>query len=311
MTARFVFGRLGMLTSQAMAPDHGDTRAARLQKALDEMSPDERAEKVSAALVRKAFLDALPNVRNTLIDFVALEQRVRALRNEYASARPFPHVVIDDFLPGSSFERVLAAMPGQGPAEPRWNDLNSAMADGRPAQTEKLHLDNALLMRPILRELMGELNCAAFLTLLGQLTGIHGLLSDPYLTGAGVHVVRPGGMLRVHTDFREHPTLNLDRRLNLLLYMNPDWKEAYGGHLELWNEDSTRVVRRILPIANRCVIFGTTDRSFHGHPRPLTCPDDRHRQSIALYYFTTKPRDAGSKPSYTTNWQVLPDEGER
>jgi Rps23 Pro-64 3,4-dihydroxylase Tpa1-like proline 4-hydroxylase len=260
------------------------------------------------AMFRKNFLAVLPAVRDTLIDFKAFCDQSLALRKQYQAAQPFPHIVIDDFLPAESFDLVLRAMPKFGDPELKWSDLGANLPDGRPAQAEKFHLDNLLLMKPPLRQLIQELSSAAFMVLLGQLTGIHGLVPDAYLTGAGVHIVRNGGMLRVHTDFAEHPALNLDRRLNLLLYMNPEWKEEYGGHLELWNADMTRKEKEILPVANRCVIFNTTDQSFHGHPKALTCPNDRARQSIALYYFTPKARPEGEKVAYRTNWQLLPDE---
>jgi Rps23 Pro-64 3,4-dihydroxylase Tpa1-like proline 4-hydroxylase len=114
--------------------------------------------------------------------------------------------------------------------------------------------------------------------------------------------------LRVHADFRRHITYNLQRRLNLLLYMNEDWTQEYGGHLELWDPQMTACVRRILPVANRCVIFNTSARSFHGHPRPLTCPEGRLRQSIALYYYTADPAREADDSHHATNWQELPEE---
>ena len=97
-------------------------------------------------------------------------------------------------------------------------------------------------------------------------------MTDALLQGGGVHLVKPGGLLRVHADFNKHPSFQLRRRLNLLLYFNVDWREEYGGHLELWNRDVSQCVQRILPIANRCVIFNTSSDSYHGHPRRAELP---------------------------------------
>jgi Rps23 Pro-64 3,4-dihydroxylase Tpa1-like proline 4-hydroxylase len=110
----------------------------------------------------------------------------------------------------------------------------------------------------------------------------------------------PGGFLKVHVDFNRHPLLNLDRRLNLLVYLNEDWRDEYGGHLELWPADMSRCERRILPVFNRTVVFSTTDASFHGHPAPLACPEGMSRKSVSFYYYTNgRPAHEGAEPHDT------------
>jgi hypothetical protein len=104
----------------------------------------------------------------------------------------------------------------------------------------------------------------------------------------------------VHADFNRQSKLKLDRRLNLLLYLNPDWKEEYGGHFELWNEDMTAPVRKVLPIFNRCAIFSTTSTSYHGHPIPLTCPPGRTRKSIAIYYYSNGRPEEETRTAHNT-----------
>jgi 2OG-Fe(II) oxygenase superfamily len=106
------------------------------------------------------------------------------------------------------------------------------------------------------------------------------------LDGGGLHMVGTGGRLNVHVDFSHHPRTKLNRRLNLLLYLNRDWKLEYHGELEFWDKDLTKALSRISPVFNRCVIFSTTRHSFHGHPVPLDLPPDTYRRSIALYYFS-------------------------
>ncbi|MBS1624221.1 MAG: 2OG-Fe(II) oxygenase [Bacteroidetes bacterium] len=133
---------------------------------------------------------------------------------------------------------------------------------------------------------MHFLNSQPFLDFLTELTGIENLLPDPSLAGGGYHEIKPGGFLKIHSDFNKHPVYKLDRRLNVLIYLNKDWKEEYGGHFELWDTDMTHCVTKIAPLFNTMALFSTTSRSYHGHPNVLTCPPDRSRKSIALYYYT-------------------------
>jgi hypothetical protein len=104
-----------------------------------------------------------------------------------------------------------------------------------------------------------------------------------------------------------HPTLNLDRRINLLLYMNKDWKEEYGGHLELWDRTMSKRVHRVLPVFNRCVVFSTLDWAFHGHPEPLTCPPGWTRKSVALYYYTNGRPPEEKSADHGTLYKARPN----
>lgn len=273
-------------------------------------TPDQvRAEKIKRVLMRRAFLEAqLPERRETLLDFRRLYELSRDLGKTYRNATPFPHVVIDDFLPSDSLAQVLGDLPRLDDPSVSWGNLNADLPDGRAAQANKYHLQNVLSMKPAVRQLISELNSGPFTFMLSQLTGIDDLLVDAQLLGGGVHLVKPGGLLRVHADFRRHLSYNLERRLNLLLYLNPDWREEYGGHLELWDREMKACVERILPVANRCVIFNTSDDSFHGHPRPLTCPDGMLRASVALYYYSADRAEHVDASKHATAWQELPDE---
>ena len=107
-----------------------------------------------------------------------------------------------------------------------------------------------------------------------------------------MHQIEPGGKLAVHADFNRHPRNGIDRRLNALLYLNPDWRDEYGGHLQLWDRNMTKCEARIAPLFNRMVVFSTTDFSYHGHPDELTCPVGVTRKSLALYYYTNgRPKE--------------------
>jgi hypothetical protein len=231
-----------------------------------------------------------------------LAQLAAARHEEYVSAQPFEHIVFDDFLPEAVLDTVLAEFPRAG--DEAWvsyeseNERKLASRPDTPIGEATLHL-------------LSELNSSAFVDFLEQLTGIHGLVPDPHLEGGGLHQIVPGGHLNVHVDFNRHPRTGLARRLNVLLYLNRDWNEAYGGALELWSAEHRRCERRILPVFNRLVVFSTTTRSYHGHPEPLSCPEGRTRKSLALYYYSLAPeaRNGRRSGSHNTLFMPQPREG--
>jgi Rps23 Pro-64 3,4-dihydroxylase Tpa1-like proline 4-hydroxylase len=212
-----------------------------------------------------------------ILDLEKLTPLAAKLASHYSAAEPFPHVVIDDFLPADALRSVAESFPN--PADIDWHRSANPRQQKLAAEDETQISDHA-------RWLLYQLNSATFLKFLEVLTGIDGLIPDPYFAGGGLHQIERGGYLKIHADFNRHPKFSLERRLNLLLYLNDDWKEEYGGHLELWNKEMTHAVERILPVFNRCVIFNTTDFSYHGHPEPLTCPEGMTRKSLALYYYS-------------------------
>ncbi len=217
----------------------------------------------------------------------------------YQSAQPFPHIVIDDLLPEASIERLMQEFPKPDAIE--WTRYKNVRED-------KLEASSVEDLGPFTRLMLAELNSVPFLTFLERLTGIDSLIADPHFVGGGLHQLEVGGMLKVHADFNWHKRLKAHRRLNALIYLNPDWEEAYGGQLELWNRDMTECVQRIVPVANRCVVFTTTDTSFHGNPEPVSCPPGRSRRSIALYYYTSEPPPGGASESHSTLFRARPGE---
>lgn len=221
------------------------------------------------------------------------------LSDQYATAAPFPHVVIDDFLPAVPL-RVIADKFPQA-TEIDWHRSVNPRQKKLAAEDETQIEDSA-------RWLLYQLNSATFMKFLETLTGIEGLIPDPYFAGGGLHQIETGGYLKIHADFNLHPKFRLDRRLNLLLYLNENWQEEYGGHLELWDKQMTSCVQRILPIFNRCVIFNTTDFSYHGHPEPLKCPPGITRKSLALYYYSNGRPDAEASDEHGTLVRPRPGE---
>ena len=215
-----------------------------------------------------------------------------ALRGAYASAAPFPHVAIDGLFPDETLDRVLEGFPDA--ADAAWGRFENASEKklGNYARLEEL-------AEPI-RSFLAALNGPRMLEFLETLTGIDGLVPDPYFAGGALHQIVRGGFLKVHADFNWHPKLRLDRRLNVLVYLNRGWRVEWGGALELWDRGMNGPAASILPLFNRTVVFTTTDSSFHGHPRPLACPDGVTRKSVSLYYYSNgRPEAERSAPHDT------------
>jgi hypothetical protein len=243
----------------------------------------------------------MPTTRESLdlffFDAAQLHSMAERLHQSYVTASPFPHIVIDDFLPPSVADRILAEFPT--PNDLMWQRFKSGTES-------KLASNVDAQMEPMTRHLLAQFNSAAICGFLERLTAIEGMIPDPHFMGGGLHQILPGGFLKMHADFNWHRRLRLDRRVNLLLYFNKDWEDAYGGHLELWDESMDHCVQRILPIFNRCVIFNTTSTSFHGHPDPLNCPEGRTRKSMAFYYYSQGRPEEEKRDSHTTLFQERP-----
>jgi hypothetical protein len=230
--------------------------------------------------------EATPLVRAEHLSALAEQLSV-----EYQTAQPFPHVVIDNVFDDALLDELLRAFPD--PNAPFWHRFKSD-------REIKLSLDREDKVPIEIRLFLYFLNSSTFLHFLERLTGISGLIPDPHWDGGGLHQIQPGGKLAIHADFNSHNHTKLDRRLNLLLYLNKDWRPEYDGDLELWDRDMKACVRKIAPVFNRTVIFSTTDYTYHGHPDPLTCPPDRARKSLALYYYTNGRPDGERSGSHAT-----------
>jgi hypothetical protein len=155
-------------------------------------------------------------------------------------------------------------------------------------------------MSPLLRAFCSALNSRQFLLFLETISGIESLICDPYFIGGGAMMSGTGEFLKIHADFNWHHKLQAHRRLNALFYLTPDWKPDWGGELELWATDMSRLVKSIQPIFNRVVIFEVNDDSNHGQPQPLTTPPDIARRVFSAFYYTTrKDEHEWNQPHFT------------
>jgi hypothetical protein len=223
----------------------------------------------------------MPSLNDLTLDYFLplsrMHEVAKPARASYMAAKPFPHVVFDDFFDPGLLDLVLAEFPK--PDEIRWQRFDDA-------HEIKLASDAEATFGQLTRLFLYHLNSNTFLEFLSSVTGINNIIPDPRFEGGGLHQIVRGGKLGIHADFNKHGSYGLDRRLNLLLYLNKDWREEYGGNLELWDRNMTRCEAKILPVFNRVMILGTTDFTYHGHPDPLQCPEGTTRKSLALYYFS-------------------------
>lgn len=220
--------------------------------------------------------------------------------DDYAFAEPFCHTVINDFLPTDLAEQILKHFP----LDKKSHDKIYQKGYGGQFKRQVMPAD----CDEFTRNVFGFFNSSAMLKFLEGITNIQGLLPDPYFAGAGFHEISTGGLLGIHADFRVNEGLQLIRRVNVLIYLNKDWQEIYGGKLELWDKLMQKKVKEVAPLFNRCVIFNTDADSFHGHPEPLNTPPDITRKSIALYYYTALPIANDSGESRHTNYVARPND---
>jgi Rps23 Pro-64 3,4-dihydroxylase Tpa1-like proline 4-hydroxylase len=223
-------------------------------------------------------------------------------KEKYQTNPPFPHIVIDDFL--DNLDLIHDTFPGSNNF--RFYEYNNPLE-------KKLAFDQISKLPDPIAELMRELSTPDFLMFLEELTGIEGLVPDPYFRGGGVHQSRKGGKLDMHVDFNIHPKIKLERRLNVIIYLNKNWQESWHGDLQFWEgykENGRHVLvkmhQKIYPVFNRLVIFSTSEKSYHGHPEPLECPEDVTRNSLALYYYTKERPENDRYNPHSTTYVKLP-----
>jgi hypothetical protein len=223
------------------------------------------------------------------------------LKERYVNAAPFPHIVLDDFVDSSVLRNIIMEFP----------DSQNLPYFDRAQERLKYQYGPRYWCGATTNNLFALFNSEAFVTFLEEMTGIDGLIPDAGFAGGGLHETKRGGHLSVHADFNVHTKLGLIRRLNLLLYLNDEWSPEYGGNLELWDTGMKTCEVEVLPELGRAVVFNTALDSYHGHPDPLTCPPDRSRRSMALYYYTSPREGLANVPTRTTQFQVRPDSADK
>jgi Rps23 Pro-64 3,4-dihydroxylase Tpa1-like proline 4-hydroxylase len=205
---------------------------------------------------------------------------------------PFYHQIIDNFFNQEQAKLISKEFP----------DYNSDIwyCYNNPLENKKT-CNNWYQFGPETYKTLTMLNSKEFIKQLQKITGISKLYPDIGLHGGGLHIHGIGGKLNVHLDYSIHPKLKLQRKLNLIIYLEEDWNPKWGGNLELWshNKEKNKPDKRFVTIDNvfnRAVLFDTTQNSWHGFPEPLTCPEGKYRKSLAVYYLTDPPEEINQRP---------------
>ena len=220
--------------------------------------------------------------------------------SNYLHAKPFPSIVFDNFFEEEILNEILNDFPSN--IKDIGNEFNNKAE-------KKLSLNSAEKLSLKTNNFINFLNSEPFVKFLNELTGIkETLITDPYLVGGGLHELKDEGFLNIHADFNQHPQMKLDRRLNILIYLNHNWQENNGGHLELWDKEMKKCEKKVLPIFNRMVIFSTTDFSYHGNPNKVKVEENNSRKSIALYYYSNgRPNSERKLGLHSTIFRKRPD----
>jgi len=242
---------------------------------------------------------------NKLVNQAVNDNRAE-LSRQFASASPFRHVVIDDFLD----EEFARSLLGNFPVFDESLAINENGEVGGKAVHEKI-----ADLGPAWQELDRLVASTGFREMISGITGVAGLQYDPDYFGGGTHENLHGQSLNPHVDFNYHPLTRQHRRLNLILYLSPEWDPDWGGSIQLHRDpyqrpDDDEIVT-VTPAFNRFVIFETNEHSWHGFKRINLPKDKRHlsRKSFALYYYTeTRPvEELGAEHSTIYVEEHLPE----
>jgi hypothetical protein len=221
------------------------------------------------------------------------EKSLDSLNASFKSAAPFPHVQIPNFFSEDFARSVRAHFPVPGPDQSNWRKSGYCVYDN-PVEG-KLAIDKRgmdLLSGPEgaeMRKVFELFQSEPFVELMRSVASMPDLEIDEHLHGAGLHYHPAGSKLAMHLDYSIHPITGKERRVNLIVYMNPNWQDEWNGALELWSAGMGHCEKRYLPGWNTAVLFQTFDESYHGLPDELECPEGEGRCSIAVYY-VSKPR---------------------
>ncbi len=217
-------------------------------------------------------------------------------RQTFDSGKPYKHIVIDDFLTSEAAEKLHNHFPGLDKMSRNYAGLNEKKSEG--AMFDQYDESFQTLRKTI--------NTPEFYAWLSEVTGIENLYSVDDGLGCGVHQGSDGSYLDIHIDFNIHYDRNIHRRINLLIFLNKDWKESYGGLIEMWNADVTKLEQAYLPGYNRCVIFETNEISYHGYGK-ISVPEGVTRKSFYGYFYTDLRE--GAAKYHDTIFKARPEEG--
>jgi len=198
---------------------------------------------------------------------------------------PYKHLIVDDFFPEHLANECLSSFPTIDDNS-SWEHQNDKDIEIKSRSNWKSEFD----IPENIIDAVRILNSSLILQSFAKVFDIKKLIPDPYFAGGGLNITQRGGLLDVHIDGNFHDATGLNRRMNAILYLNPEWEESWGGYFGIYNNDGTKLIKKIAPKFNRLVVFDSHDYSFHGLPDQLKFPEGKNRKSIILYYYTKSPR---------------------
>jgi len=210
------------------------------------------------------------------------------LTKQYQEAKPFKHVVIDNFFKLDVANRLADEFPD-------YNDNNLWSIYRNPLEKKRTSC-NWEKFPALTYKTFTELNDRFFVNYIESIIDVPNVIPDMGLHGGGWHMTPPGGKLNVHLDYSIHPKLRLERRVNLIIYLS-QWQKEWGGELELWSHDwRTNAPKECVTTVdikfNRAILFDTTQNSWHGLPNPVKSPEGVYRKSLNIYYLTEPTKEA-------------------
>ena len=225
-------------------------------------------------------------------------------KKKFLSTEPFPHFCIDNFLNEDFANEVYESFPTYQEAQTMGREFKAVN------ERKKIQIPDSSKFAPAMKKLSDLLSSKEYVEMWSNLTDVPDLLSDPKLTGGGIHETNSGGHLDVHVDFNYVEDEQVHRRLNILIYFNKDWKEEYGGYLDVWDTDVKKRYGYFEPKFNRACGFLTSEISYHG-VTPLTCPPDIMRKSFATYYYTKEAPEGWTGEKHSTVFKARPNQWAR
>ena len=222
--------------------------------------------------------------------------------NKYKKAKPYPHIQFKNFLDKNFAHELFENFP-------KYEDdcWISHKKYGRNINTNYKKVQHDERYCPdILRSFLRSINSKQFILFLETLTGINGLIPDPYFIGGGLHIAKEHGYLNSHVDFNWHHKLQLHRRVNVLIYLTPNFQKINGAQFELKNSNNTKIIKQYEPTFNSCLVFSTSSKSFHGHSNPVK--GKIFRRVINAYYYTAnRPKHEIYNPTFTKYGKIKKD----
>ncbi|MBC8111309.1 MAG: 2OG-Fe(II) oxygenase [Verrucomicrobia bacterium] len=202
-------------------------------------------------------------------------EAIKQLTADFQNGFPYKHIVLDNFLKTEIAADLYENFPAVEKLHKHYDGLNEKKSEGSNFE------DFSPVFSQVRNFVMGE----DFAKWMAVVTGIEGVFVTDDKLGTGLHQGGNGSFLDIHVDFSIHHVKNVHRRLNMLIYLNKNWQESYGGGMEMWNADMTKLEKKVLPLLNRCLIFETNQISYHGYST-ITIPENETRKSFYTYFYT-------------------------